>query len=386
MDVQHARDGIHLSTVVMTHPKRRGLAERLVRSHPELHMGIVSDPDPDGSPGSFRTARKAWSAIPPDATHHLVLQDDVELCANFASTVHTVIAARSGDAISLFTEWGSRTSHGLRIAALTGRSWARVTDTYAPSQGLLLPADVARAADRHLAEAEAEAKPDDQALLEYLNQVAVKCYAPLPNLLDHRDVASLVGNAEMGHRPSVCYFPDGPTPDELGQLTDPTTAAVDDVIPYFSWTEATAYFCVRDEVDRTLWKRVPAAEVFGRRGVSPHALAQACDDAVEQMDVEGGLRDHVSPVLLHQLWLVAVGHGLRIAETSGPVTVPPLSRIAGRAVGTMAPGALRRFLPPKHRERLHQALTPLVWTGMRYGTCLGASTGPTRRQTIAEPS
>ncbi|WP_158841328.1 glycosyltransferase family 4 protein [Saccharothrix deserti] len=362
----------------MTHPRRRRLAELLVEAHPDLHIEIVSDPEPDGPPGSFRTARRAWSAIPPDATHHLVLQDDVELCANFASAVRTVIAARSGDAISLFTEWGSRTSHGLRIAALTGRAWAPVTDTYAPSQGLVLPADAARGAEHHLTRAEAEALPDDQALLGYLDDIDLRCYAVLPNLVEHHDTASLVGNTAMGPRPSVCYFPDGPARDEAEQLADGTATTVDDFVPYFSWTEATAYFCVRNGSDRSPRKRLPAAEVFRQRRIDPRAVAQACTDVVERGD--GELREHINPILLHQLWLVAVGHGLRIAETNGGTLLPPSSRVAHRALGTLAPGALRRFLPPKHMDRLRQALTPFVWAGMRHGADLHPVTGPTRRQ------
>lgn len=368
-------DAIRLSVAVMTHPSRRRLADRLAVTHPDLNITVVSDPEPDGPPGSFRTARAAWSSVAPDATHHLVLQDDVELCANFSTALRTAIASRRAAAVSLFAEWGSRTSHGLRIAAITGRAWAQVTDTYVPSQGLVLPAEVARAADRHLARAEAQAIPDDQALLRYLTDSHVPCYAFLPNLLEHSDVASLVGNTEMGRRPSVCFFAGGATPGELAHLADPEAAAVTDYVPYFSWTEATAYFGVRDAAAPERWRLVPAAEVFGRRGIDRRALAQAFDRAVRQPRTGPDLREDFGPILLHQLWLTAAAYGLRIADTTGDRTLPPMSsRIARRAVSTLAPGGLRRFLPARRLPGLHRELGPLLEAAMRYGATVPSAT------------
>ncbi|TDC99483.1 hypothetical protein E1292_31620 [Nonomuraea deserti] len=369
-------DGIRLSVVVMTHRDRLPLAERLAGACPELGMRIVLDPRPDGPPGSFRTARAAWSAVLPAATHHLVLQDDVELCRGFSSALHSVISARPRDAISLFTEWGSRTSHGLRIAALTGRAWAQVTDTYVPSQGLVLPAGVARSADAHLARAEAEGEPDDMALLTYLDRAGIECHACVPNLLEHQDVPSLVGNNEMGVRSSVCYFADGPDAAELSLFAQGDSMSDIDFIPYFSWTEGSAHFCVRAPEGAAEWHRVPALRVFAARGVHRDRLAEAFGETMAGLEAEELLRERISPILLHQLWLTGVAHGLRIAELTGTTTISPNSRAARRAVGTMGAGALRRFVPPQHMPGLEQALDALTRHALQFGGALTSSCGP----------
>ncbi len=41
--------------------------------------------EPDGAPTPLRSARLAWEAAYPGATHHLVLQDDAVPCADFRS-------------------------------------------------------------------------------------------------------------------------------------------------------------------------------------------------------------------------------------------------------------------------------------------------------------
>src|SRR5262245_1863058 len=71
---------VRISTAVMAHPARREQAEQLQRRHPELNAEIVFDPDPDGKPATLRTAVAAWSRIREGATHHFVMQEDVQLC------------------------------------------------------------------------------------------------------------------------------------------------------------------------------------------------------------------------------------------------------------------------------------------------------------------
>ena len=141
---------VRLSAVVMTHPRRRAAAEALRDLHPDLDLGIVVDPDPDGPPDALRTARLAWSAVRDDATHHLVVQDDMRLIDGFAAHAARAAAAMPGQVLCFFTEWGSRTSHALRLATLEGASWVPVIDPYVPTTALLLPAEVAQIGRAHV--------------------------------------------------------------------------------------------------------------------------------------------------------------------------------------------------------------------------------------------
>src|SRR5262245_51611110 len=151
---------IVLSAVVMTHPRRIAAAEALRQRHPELDLGIIVDPDPGGAPDALRTARLAWAAAGEHATHHLVIQADMLLVDGFAKQLHAAIEAMPDGLLCLFSEWGSRTSHAVRLAAIAGASWVPVLDPYIPTAAHVLPAKLSRL----LAEYPGEG-PDDVMLL-----------------------------------------------------------------------------------------------------------------------------------------------------------------------------------------------------------------------------
>ncbi len=74
----------------------------------------------------MRTARRAFAAATAEATHHLVVQDDVSLADGFLDALGATVALHPEAALSLFVEWGSRTAYLARWAAFTGSSGTRV--------------------------------------------------------------------------------------------------------------------------------------------------------------------------------------------------------------------------------------------------------------------
>jgi hypothetical protein len=77
---------VSLSVAVMTHPRRRDHAQKLAAALHPYPVDIVLDPAPDGPPESLRTAVRAWAAAG-DATHHLVVQDDIVVTDGFIGHV-----------------------------------------------------------------------------------------------------------------------------------------------------------------------------------------------------------------------------------------------------------------------------------------------------------
>ena len=138
-------DDVTVAISIMAHPDRSSGAEDIARRCGRLPVRIAYDPDPTGPPQTIRTARVAWRPWHPGATHHLVLQDDVALHPDFDQHVSSAIAARPESVLSFFSEWGSFTSHALRIAAYGGFPWVRQPDTYLGTQAIAMP--VARAAE-----------------------------------------------------------------------------------------------------------------------------------------------------------------------------------------------------------------------------------------------
>ncbi|NEE50650.1 hypothetical protein G3M55_39350, partial [Streptomyces sp. SID8455] len=83
---------------------------------------VVVDPSPEAGPGALRTARAAWAAVAPDATHHVVLQDDVVPCREFAAQVAHAVRELPDTPLALYANWNSWNGAATRAAALQGAS------------------------------------------------------------------------------------------------------------------------------------------------------------------------------------------------------------------------------------------------------------------------
>lgn len=203
-----------LSVVVMHHPAR-GDVSALVRACAPLDVRVVEDPDPDGPPSPLRTAKRAWAAVAPGATHHLVLQDDVAPVAGFAELVRRAVRARPRHAVALYSNWNSpRNAYLVRAAAAAGQAWAPLGhDEWVPTLGLVLPADGARRLAAHLATLPDDARDDDEAVVTFCARERYPVVATLPHLLEHGDGPSLAGNDAHGARHATVPADDVVDPD-----------------------------------------------------------------------------------------------------------------------------------------------------------------------------
>ncbi|MGW2461073.1 hypothetical protein ACWC2M_18875 [Streptomyces sp. NPDC001761] len=361
---------IRLSTVIMAHPRRQAAARRLSEAHPALAADVVTDPQPQGPPSALRTARLAWQAVGTGATHHLVLQDDAVLPPDFADTVTALVAERPAAAVSLFSEWGSRTANAVRAAALLGHDWAPVVDDYLPSVALVLPAALALGFEEY---ARAKATPDatdDVTLLDYLH--GVEKVVPVAGPVDHANPPSLVGNDVMGPRSAACLAPRTAPHRTSAPSTLPTMTTV----PYFCWWEQLAVAYVHDPQSPDGWRREPAEETLARHGVGRDQVLDALRAALETVPHRRLVHDRVSDVLLTEVWTTAYTLGVVTRELGG--TPDPARATARTALATLAPGALRRVVPAPWLSTVGELLTPLVENAVLRGAEAGAADGTTR--------
>lgn len=189
---------VRLSAAIQAHPSRTDLAEQLAR---QVGADVVYDPDPDGYPSPWRTYRHALICTPADATHRLVIQDDVEACTGFRAAAEAALAARP-DAPVAFYVGGNFREHLSRIrsALQRGDPWVTFTNyRWAPAVALAWPAaliapalawaDERAAADRWPVEFSA----DDEIIGRALRQLGQPIHATVPSLVQHHDlVASIV--------------------------------------------------------------------------------------------------------------------------------------------------------------------------------------------------
>lgn len=344
----------------MTHPRRLELARRLCERHPELDLQIAVDPEPDGVPSAWRTAREAWRAVAPGATHHLVLQDDLTTAEDFPARVLAAVAARPQDALSLFVEWGSRTASAVRVAAALGKSWAPVVDDYIPCAALVLPAAAAAGFDDFAAANSSVTDPDDVVLLEYLHALGLSAVALVDGPVQHDDCDSLVGNFIMGVRRSVQFS------ERSNDHLNASILADLDAVPYYDWWDQQAAMFVPDASSMDGWARIRSGPAFEHLGVSVRAVEAAFEAEFPSVPNRPQLDDRVSAIIAREIWKTAYMLGVVVSDKGGAAGAASDERFLA-ALATLAPGGLRRVTPTKLLGVIADLLLPLVVRGVECG-------------------
>lgn len=176
--------GVRVSTAVLTRPAWKARVDELRSANPDLDVDVVLDQSSDGWRVSPDADRIAWSRVPADATHHLVLHDDVVLCADFGARLRQALAVAPAGVNSLFADRGSDTAQAVRLATLTGGSWTPVVDAVVPERALLMPAVEAR---RYCEFARRNRDARRSTVLEeFLVHRRLTAYVSVPDLVDVR--------------------------------------------------------------------------------------------------------------------------------------------------------------------------------------------------------
>ncbi|MCK7622235.1 hypothetical protein MUU72_03680 [Streptomyces sp. RS10V-4] len=363
----------------MTHPRRRPAAERLAHSAPPGALRVVMDPDPAGKPSVLRTALCAWEAIEDDATHHLVVQDDMILSDSFFARARQAIARMPEAALALFALWDSRNGAAVRFGALTGARWVAAVNEYFPCVAIILPRAVAAGfvdfGRRHL-----DSWPDDILMGRYLHARGIPSYVSVPSLAEHEDHGSISGNAFRGPRRSVCFLPgDVPGREEL-RLSGLR------VLPFAK--NGVAQCAVRADTPGHPghWLHLDCAQYLAGVGADPERHLPAIVRMAED----------TSPEAAHATWLTAFTmgwvhrrDGLRCDPPAGSADGPPPGTdpaVLAEALATIGPGGLSHRQSEERIAEQRAALARIARAGLTAGQEAGALPRPARRRPAAPAS
>ena len=353
--------GVLLSCAIMAHPKRSRTAHRLADSLPGLSPRVVLDPEPDGPPATLRTARAAWAAVPPNATHHLVLQDDSVPVAGMADTLVGLLSTHPELPVALFCEWGSGTGSMARWASMGGFGLAECVDAFVPTVGLVLPAATASALVGAI-DSRDPAEADDEVIARFLEGEGRSAFVTVPNLVQHDGDRSLVGNDHaMGARRSALLA-------HPGEAVAGGILHAPGLVPFMSWRRARAAGIRWNTAEHRYESHMSLMRTELRLAGVDHAdLCWALDrwaDSPTGRILEGAL----GYGLLHELWTVAAALAVFAPfphEGAASQSSPDLLR----ALATLGPGGLRTITPDVAQDsRMVEALGVLVAAGFNFGT------------------
>ncbi|MFE4960869.1 NAD-dependent epimerase/dehydratase family protein [Streptomyces sp. NPDC056653] len=312
MDSQNRPAKVKLSGAVMTHPRRLEEARLLAAADPHRRIDVVVDPEPEGRPTALRVAPLSWECVAPDATHHLVLQDDVELADGFFDYVEQVAAAAGDEAVAFYAGWETRNGGVARLAALTGAPWAYALQEHVPCYALLLPADVARGYASFQAQDE-PGWPYDVVVQRYLNARGIPVRFCTPSLVQHMDMPSLAGNAYHGFRQATLFA------DRAGEPTTHDSVRFD-AVPFYQY--GLARCAVRTG---TGWEYVETERYLRRAGLLDTCLAGMASAVPHDLPEE----------VRRAVWVT--GYAIGAVTADAPEADP---KVAAAAMATLGPGGL----------------------------------------------
>lgn len=193
-----SRAPARVSVTVMAHKTRAHWAEQLAR---ELDCPIVWDT----TNTVWDTAKTAWRTRDPEATHHAVIQDDVQLTRNLRHALHDIVTARPNDLISLIAieeklkpEDLTRYEHAVR----EGHRWFPAYYGL-PGCAVILPV---HEIEPMIASGDRLSTPhDDQKIVRYFRKQRRPTWYVVPSLVQHRsqEENESIANAGRGWRPRV---------------------------------------------------------------------------------------------------------------------------------------------------------------------------------------
>ncbi|MFB6872265.1 hypothetical protein [Streptomyces sp. NPDC056323] len=369
---------VHVSSAVMTHPVRLTQAQDLVA---RLRLdGLALDPDPEGPPSALRTAMVAWAAVTPRASHHLVVQDDVDAPVELLEIVGRAAARFPDEALVFYTNWHARNGAAVRLAALAGACWVRaVPDEFTPSLGVCLPSGTA-ADFREYARESAE-RHDDELLSVFFRSRGRGRMSLLavPNIVEHIGTSSINGHAAQGIRLAVCPTSAADAAPLLargGVLEEPGW------IPYMRYGEGYIRLTGQEHGadggrGHHRWR-----DALPATGLTDELVREARDAHLPE-GLAADVARSFGRAFAEELWIHCLLLGRQAARAArrlspSPDVVPPdaLDRMRHSAVATAGPAGL----PPERRPEAGpdevRTMAAFAWTAVRAGARLqGVSAG-----------
>lgn len=194
---------ISLAIAIMAHPSRHEGVGELVKKLAPAQPMVVWDPDPDGEPSAWRTARAAWRQLGQQrrASHALLLQDDVTVCRDLKQGLERALRRRPNECVAPYANNQAiekARDRGFAWASIPGGTWGQAICLPKPwIPGFLEFAETdfpcrrySRAPVRELGEGN-----DDRRVACFLDAHDKTAWATVPSLVDHTHA----GDSLLGH-------------------------------------------------------------------------------------------------------------------------------------------------------------------------------------------
>jgi hypothetical protein len=323
----------------MSHPQRRQLARRLSAELGDVPV-VSNGGKEKSSPNALETSIEAWKMQKYNSTHHMVVQDDIQVSPFYAERVSRAISLFPDAIIAFYANWDSAEGAAVRLAVSAGCSWVTALNIdYFPTLAVVMPTNRADAFVKYSSAAPATRVHDDEVMLSFIKDSEACTILSAPSAVEHRQVKSLMGNRA---RKAACFLEGGsPGSNEMLARSFP-------ICPYFAAGTAQCLIPTESSWDGS-WRKTHWTNAVERIGLSPERL---CLD--RELDLEAALHHSAYTAtersFVFDLWLTSfllaflparglVERTLLDYETSDTLNKPSSAAIK-HALRTLIPGGL----------------------------------------------
>lgn len=184
---------VNLSVCIMhvpDDPNRRAWVRDMTRvlARGQLVPTICRDVD---RKGVWPTAKSAWLRYHPNCTHHMVLQDDVQLCTHFVKLVTTAIEHKPDEILCLYSPSQHLKARGTAWWRTRGGTWG---------QALILPRRrIHEFLNWSAAHVDEEYTYDDTRMALWSIERGIDVWVTIPSLVQHLGM----NNSLLGHAGTI---------------------------------------------------------------------------------------------------------------------------------------------------------------------------------------
>lgn len=183
---------IRVSVAVMAHPNRAGFVEELLTLLDRPPVVVW-----DQIQNRWDTGKRAMLAYDPEATHHLVIQDDALPCRDLVAGLEEALQVVPEDCpvglyIGRVRPYGRLVSETVETAARGKAAWVNMEQiNWGP--GIVVPAPDIPEMIAYVEKRYSDANYDKR-ISRWFEDRGKLCWYPWPSLVEHRDSPSLVPN------------------------------------------------------------------------------------------------------------------------------------------------------------------------------------------------
>ncbi|WP_242903424.1 hypothetical protein [Actinomadura terrae] len=330
---------------------------------------VVTDPSPPERQFPLRTAILAWGAAEPGATHHLVVQDDVELSPEFLRRVETGVRLFPDAALTFYANWSSMNGAAIRLAGAAGATWVQEMGTeYFPTLALVLPTKYVGDFVEFATTLSCWWRDDDDVMREFLESRGIEAYVSVPSLVEHCGLESIAGNGDHGER-RAAWFTAEPA-------YDPSHEALAHSIDFCPWLNKCRALVLARTVHngRQLWIQRPWTDMAAAHGLDARDLRASFDRLTAPSPRLQKTADDLGELFVFSVWLTsylmgtAVRSGVPLRTLPGFGAPPAAPAIERAGLHTLAVGGCAWMpLPPSLLATYSAETAELTETGFTTG-------------------